>query len=229
MHKAQSQWRPAKKLKTAELWRHPEGHKFIKFTDTPLRPNEIPHPKEINGKDHEGINFVTNMLMNVGGKKETVWAKEAGSDFDHQGLKRFEQEFRESNHPYLRNMHQAIILRQLRRAGFYAPEPLGILYPKGKERPFLIVRNLEGEKRENISPRFMQNFLAELSHAGFFPMDVDNPGNVRIIKLKSLDPEKQFGMIGAEGKPITLGIIDASVFGPTDLKRMKKYIEGNKK
>jgi hypothetical protein len=114
----QNRFRKTHTIGNVELWKHPEGHKFIRFKDSPMQGHEIPHPSQIPQKDSRGVNFVTNFKTQVNGKRERIWAKEAGSRYDQIMLK---DVFKEAKVPLSRHAHHARILKQLQAAGFESP------------------------------------------------------------------------------------------------------------
>jgi len=196
----QKAFRKTHTLGNVELWKHPEGHKFIRFKDSPLQGHEIPHPKHLPNSDRRGVNFVTTFRTRVNGQTQRVWAKEAGSEYDHQRLTEI---FRDAKAPFARNTHHARILRQLKAAGFEAPETLGILHPKSG-RPLMLTTHVEGKDAVRGNSRLEQ----ELESAGFKPQDLHDQN---VFETKNGH-----------------AIIDASLFGPTDKTKLNHAIEKQK-
>jgi hypothetical protein len=180
-----------------ELWKHPEGHKFIRFKDSPLQGHEIPHPTQIPKSNKGNTNFVTTFQTEVGGKRQQIWAKEAGSEHDYESLKDL---FKHKKVPFSRYAHHSRILKQLRAAGFESPEALGILHPKNGT-PLMLTTHVRGKG----VARGNGELEGKLENAGFYPQDLHDENVFHTKRGHS--------------------IIDASLFGPTDKKMLAKAIE----
>ncbi len=190
-----------KKIGEVELWKHPAGHKFIRFSDSSLSGKEIPHPKKIPQIDYPGVNFVTTLETEVSGKKQQIWAKEVGGKADDI-LKIF---FTNPKNRYRKNTHHARTLRQIRAAGFQAPEPLGILYP-ASGKPLMLTTHINGSPCEDRIERRL--LVAQLKLAGLHPSDFH--------KKNIFKTEKG------------LAIIDASRFGPVNKEKLLATIKRQK-
>lgn len=199
-----NQYKRTHSIGQVELWRHPEGHRFIRFKDSQMQGHETPHPSQIPKKDYTGINFVTSLKTTVNGKTQRVWAKEAGSEDDYAFLKQW---FKQRHQPYNRHIHHARALRQLRAAGYNSPEALGILHPK-EGKVLLLTTHKKGKPNESEDRR--ERVEENLVEDGFWPSD-----------LHSNNLFKTFF-----GQPV---IIDASRFGPPNKIKLTAAIKREEK
>lgn len=165
-----------------------------------MQGHEIPHPKQIPKKDHDGVNFVTNFTTEINGVNQKVWAKGAEGKFDYQALKPM---FEAEKKPFNRSAHHARILKQLRAAGHLAPEALGILHPKN-EKPLLLTTHIKGKPNEHWTQRELTE--KELKKSGFNPQDLHQDNLFEIPDGRN-------------------AVIDASLFGPTNKKKLRKAIQ----
>lgn len=198
------QYRRTHTIGQVELWRHPKGHRFIRFTDSPMQGHEIPLPKNIPKKDHDGVNFVTNFTTEVSGVNQRVWAKDAEGKFDYESLGPL---FKEQKKAFNRSTHHARMLKQLRAAGHLAPEALGILHPK-RGTPLLLTTHIEGNPNNSREER--KKLENKLKKSGFDPHD--------------LHSDNVFEIQNGER-----AVIDASLFGPTDKQKLKQAIKKENK
>ena len=192
-------WKKTKTLGQVQLWKDTFGNRFIRFRNSSIQPHEIPSLESILKRDYLGQSFVTSMKTRINGKNQTIWIKETGSESDYQTLA---DRFKKERTAYARNLHHARVLRQLNAAGFKVPEVLGILYPKGMKRPFLLTTHVEGKFGKSAS----NDFKERLKTAGFHPRDLHGEN---VIKRRKGN----------------FAIVDASLFEPTNKKKFADWLE----
>lgn len=174
------------------------GDKFVGFVDSSLKARELPRHIVIPKRNYGNTNFVTKVRLKVNGVMQTVWLKEVSpNNADAWFLKK---NFREKNKPYNKSVATARSLRELRAAGFIAPEPLGVLHTK-EGRVFLLTTHLKGKPTKGASIELWE----KLVKAGFDANDL-NEQNVRATRMGE-------------------AIIDAGRFGPTDKEKLEKAIK----
>lgn len=193
-------YRQIKRRRMVNVSKNTHGDRFVGFIDSSLKARELPRHLIIPGKNYGNTNFVTKVRLRVNGVMQTVWLKEVSpNNADAWFLKK---NFRDKNKPYTKSVATARSLRELRAAGFIAPEPLGVLHTK-EGRVFLLTTHLKGKPTKGASVELWE----KLVKSGFDANDL-NEQNVRKTR---------------KGE----AIIDAGRFGPTDKEKLEKAIHAN--
>ncbi len=194
-------YRKVHQIGKVEIWRHPEGHRFVRFSDSSMQGRQIPHPSKIPREGMKGtVNFVTSFKTRVGEKRQKVWAKEVGGKSDTRILK---QKHREAKINFNKYAHHARTLRQLKAVGYKTPEVLGILHPN-QGPSLMLTTHIKGKPYKSDLHRTA--FEEELKRKGFTADDLHSDNVFENKKREHV-------------------IIDASRFGPTNMKKFEKAVK----